>query len=642
MSLRFLRQLYSLETLDTRFIVPATAPPKEALEEAELDPAKPEPVQNGQNGNYQSRGTIDGVQPSRWKTPEFYAYCLVIGVAVALMLKAVYDVSKASHPNYPKFARLLDDGWIPGRKVDNVDAQYSSFRQNIPYLFIVVLIHPLLRKLYDGLWRADTYTSVPQHRGPGTQLTMGLNTSSAAEARMDQRISFDVGFAVLFICALHGFSAPKIFLILYINYSIAKKVSRQYMPAVTWIFNVGILFLNEIYRGYSYASILYPFVPSIPVGDQTYSTSNVGAYLDKWGGLNSRWEVLFNFTVLRLISFNLDYYWSLNDQRGGAIEKKQLDPSNLSERDRVSIPAKPSDFSFRNYFAYALYSPLYLAGPIVTFNDYMSQCRYKLHSISLNRTALYALRFIVVLLTMEVMIHYLYMVAIFHVKPDWNAYTPLQLSMLGFFNLKHIWLKLLIPWRFFRLWSLLDGIDPPENMVRCMSDNYSVMQFWRGWHRSFNKWSLRYLYIPLGGSAIPGFYGKVRQIISSLLVFSFIAIWHDIQLRLLMWGWLVTLFVLPEIIAGLVFPKSQYRSRPNLYRMICGVGAVANILMLMLANLVGFALGVDGLKDLVHGIMGSYSGLVFFWSACFCLFVGAQVMFEVREEEKRHGIKMKC
>ena len=308
----------------------------------------------------------------------------------------------------------------------------------------------------------------------------------------------------------------------------------------------------------------------------------------------------------------------------------------------MSIPAKASDYSFRNYFAYTMYSPLFLAGPIVTFNDYISQLRYRSHSITSQRNILYAIRFVVVLLTMEFMIHYCYMVAIFKAKPDWSQYTPAQLSMLGFFNLKHIWLKLLIPWRFFRLWALLDGIDPPENMVRCMSDNYSVTNFWRGWHRSFNKWSLRYLFIPLGGSAQPGIWGKAKTILNTLIVFSFIAIWHDIQLRLLMWGWLVTLFVLPEILASMVFPARRWASRPNAYRYICGLGAVLEILMLMMANLVGFALGLDGLQGLIKSILGSWSGLAFLWGACFTLFCGAQVMFEWRESEKRRGIKMRC
>lgn len=292
-----------------------------------------------------------------------------------------------------------------------------------------------------------------------------------------------------------------------------------------------------------------------------------------------------------------------------SLKKKQLDPSELSERNRVDIPAKAVDYSFRNYFAYVLYSPLYLTGPILTFNDYVSQLRYRPRSISQDRTTLYGIRFLISLLTMEVMLHFLYAVAISKSRPALRIYTPFQLSMLGYFNLHIIWLKLLLPWRFFRLWALLDGIDPPENMVRCMSDNYSALAFWRGWHRSFNRWIVRYIYIPLGGSGIRGDGGKVRAVFNMLVVFTFVALWHDIQLKLLIWGWLVTLFVLPEVLAAYAFPKQKWQGHEDAYRMICGIGAVGNILMMMAANLVGFAVGLDGLKDLVRGITGSYSGI---------------------------------
>jgi D-alanyl-lipoteichoic acid acyltransferase DltB (MBOAT superfamily) len=240
---------------------------------------------------------------------------------------------------------------------------------------------------------------------------------------------------------------------------------------------------------------------------------------------------------------------------------------------------------------------------------------------------------------MELCLHYLYAVAISKSNPDWRTmYTPFQLSMLGYFNLHIIWLKLLLPWRFFRLWSLVDGIDPPENMVRCMSDNYSTLAFWRGWHRSFNLWILRYIYLPLGGSRV----GRVRAVANFLAVFTFVALWHDINLRLLMWGWLVVLFVLPEIVATLLFPAKAWEGRPDAYRWLCGVGAVGNILMMMVANLVGFAVGLDGVKGLADGIVSSLGGRVFLLGACVTLFVGAQVMFEVREAEKRRGINMKC
>ena len=225
---------------------------------------------------------------------------------------------------------------------------------------------------------------------------------------------------------------------------------------------------------------------------------------------------------------------------------------------------------------------------------------------------MYGIRFVIALFAMELMIHFIYVVAISKSDPNWSIYTPFQLSMLGYFNLHHIWLKLLLPWRFFRWWALVDGIDPPENVVRCMSDNYSAFAFWRGWHRSFNRWIVRYIYIPLGGSgdsgSRSGIVGSLRSIGNMLAVFTFVAMWHDIQLRLLAWGWLITLFVLPELIAGYAFPASKWRTRPETYRVLCGIGAVGNILMMMVANLVGFALGLDGLKGLVLGIFDSYKG----------------------------------
>jgi hypothetical protein len=91
MSLKDVLRLFSLETLDTRFFVPATTPVKEALEDAALDPAKPLPVQNGRT---KGKGSEGNIQPSRWNTPEFYFYYFVHIVCVPLMFKAVYDVSK--------------------------------------------------------------------------------------------------------------------------------------------------------------------------------------------------------------------------------------------------------------------------------------------------------------------------------------------------------------------------------------------------------------------------------------------------------------------------------------------------------------------------------------------------------------------
>jgi len=114
----FLTRLYRAETLDTRF-APKT----------------------GQR--------LPDARPSKWNTPEYYLYYLCFLTIPFMMVKSVYDVSGPWHASYKQYEHLLEPGWIPGRKVDNSDAQYRGFRENIPYMAMVVVLHPILRRVYE-------------------------------------------------------------------------------------------------------------------------------------------------------------------------------------------------------------------------------------------------------------------------------------------------------------------------------------------------------------------------------------------------------------------------------------------------------------------------------------------------------------
>jgi D-alanyl-lipoteichoic acid acyltransferase DltB (MBOAT superfamily) len=59
--------------------------------------------------------------------------------------------------------------------------------------------------------------------------------------------------------------------------------------------------------------------------------------------------------------------------------------------------------------------------------------------------------------------------------------------------------------------------------------------------------------------------------------------------------------------------------------------------MMMIANLVGFAVGIDGVKEMLTKIFGTANGLSFLISVTICLFIAVQIMFEIRESEKRRG-----
>ncbi|KAI0342742.1 MBOAT-domain-containing protein [Trametopsis cervina] len=526
-------------------------------------------------------------QPPRWKTLEFMVYGLVFGIVVPVMCWIPVQLSSVTHTNYELYSVRLSKGWLFGRKVDVSDAQYRSFRNNLPILTALVF-------LFLGLkW---VYVRIRQRFKPlGSD---GLH-----------RVPFLLVFSSIMLATLHGTSVLKMGAIFLLNFTIAKLCGgTKAGPLLTWTFNGCVLFLNEWNEGYRFGGI----------------HSSMQRW-DEWGGIYPRWHVIFNITMLRLVSFNMDYYWACNATGLGDTG------TSLDYKHRIAVAHPLELYSLSNYLAYIIYPPLYIGGPIITFNDFVWQLRRPL-AIPGRDTLRYLVRFVVCILTMEFILHFMYMVAIKDTKA-WYGDTVAELSMIGFWNLIIVWLKLLIPWRFFRLWALTDGIDPPENMIRCMANNYSTGGFWRSWHRSYNLWIVRYIYIPLGGTS--------NALFTTVLIFSFVALWHDLSFTLLAWGWLVSLFILPEIAATYILPPSKYHSKPW-YRHVCAVGAVFNMLMMMTANLVGFVIGTEGVSYLLTRLLSGWEGVKFMTFACLCLFVAAQVMFEYREEEMRGGIYRRC
>jgi hypothetical protein len=93
--LQFIKRLYSLDTLDTRFTIPSTTPPRDAVAELQIDPAKPGPSSKSTaNARPNGAGKASDVQPSLWRTPEFYFYYFCFATIVPYMFKTGYDVSK--------------------------------------------------------------------------------------------------------------------------------------------------------------------------------------------------------------------------------------------------------------------------------------------------------------------------------------------------------------------------------------------------------------------------------------------------------------------------------------------------------------------------------------------------------------------
>lgn len=234
--------------------------------------------------------TKDATRRLRWRTPEFFLYYAIFLVCVPLMFKAVVDISRPDHPNYPRYEHLLQDGFF-GRKVDNSDGQYASFRDQIPTLAGVMAGHLALRWIYD---RVVVAAAAAATTGAGRQVA---------------RVRFDLWFGLIFLLVIHGFGALKLLLIATFTFHVAHRARGSMVnPVLTWVTVVGLLFLNEKYQGYKFADILGPSV----------------AWMDDWSGLLDRWHIHFNITALRLISYNLDYYWSVRAPPTTAAVKQEV------------------------------------------------------------------------------------------------------------------------------------------------------------------------------------------------------------------------------------------------------------------------------------------------------------------------------
>ena len=155
-------------------------------------------------------------------------------------------------------------------------------------------------------------------------------------------------------------------------------------------------------------------------------------------------------------------------------------------------------------------------------------------------------------------------------------------------------------WCFFRLWALLDGRRPPENLSAFSFWHYSALSFWRSWHASFSAWVLTYLYLPLGG--------RKHRLRNLAIAFVFVALWHGVEWRMLGWAGLVLLSLTPEVLAeGRLsrHTRSQAETTRWYHRHLVAAAGASSICALIVVNLVGFSRGgADGVLDTLRLLLG--------------------------------------
>eukprot|EP01064_Diplonema_japonicum_P032664 TRINITY_DN6193_c3_g1_i1.p1 TRINITY_DN6193_c3_g1~~TRINITY_DN6193_c3_g1_i1.p1 ORF type:complete len:536 (+),score=80.42 TRINITY_DN6193_c3_g1_i1:46-1608(+) len=471
--------------------------------------------------------------------------------------------------------------------IDLTDTQWKDFRNGLPTLAVGMVVFVTLSRLARAFLNSKLHMVFYALCGIGF---VGFVHGAYAV--------FPLSFGLIFFTASHLF----------------KHV--PYGKVFLWILAIFLLYVPDSNSGWY--KIELPFYPDL---FRTYQ----GLY---------RWHVGWNITTLKTLSFGLDLI-EAHKKTGGIPHKPCKECIGPAEGEcytvRVNTPRAVGEYSLINFFAYVFYIPLYIAGPITTFNGFVSHAEKPQKTYSTRYILFYVWRFLVVFMMLEVGLRYVYVWALAKSPLVRRILTPIEFAMIGFWLLNALWLKFAVIWRFFRLASLCDGVEVLENMARCVNDNYTIAGFWRNWHRSFNKWLVRYMYIPMGGAKTQAF--------NVFPIFLFVAFWHDLELNLLKWGLLMAVFIIPETFLTSYFssPATAWLRAKPYYRYIKAVAGTVNITILMTANLIGFGVGSH-----THNLLESVSSLWWVMGLGFVEFFSATcIMIEVREWEAEQEERVK-
>ena len=443
------------------------------------------------------------------------------------------------------------------------------------------------------------------------------------------------GFGYSFF--LHRLKIIYLIIVLFISYLLCNNYSilgKKYFIALTWIFCILIKVTSEIWNGYS--------IDFLNCSD-FFKNPLLG------------WHAVFGLIMLRMISFNIEFAntFEQNNNRNDIINIEKI--NHFKECKECNnglfcltalkkyITLKESDFSFVNLLIYIFYPPFYFSGPTIMYHSFIFQVnnykRNKHNEFCYKKKILYCIRCICIFITLEIFNHYIYVNAIMTNKYNSWAFEEYRKNnnyfnyvFLAFNNLVFIFLKFALIWTNARFWGWVDGIYSEENMNRCIYNNYSFEGFWRQWHRSYNMWVIRYMYIPLGGAK--------KKLFNTFIIFSFVALWHDLKFNLLLWAWCIYISLIPEIIVKNYFAKEkrQYLNNYMWFRYLRAWICSIVIILMITANLIGFGIGNKELVDALFNLLKLTTPLRFiFLSLILSIFTFP--MFFIRELEKNNGIK---
>lgn len=270
------------------------------------------------------------------------------------------------HTNALGLQDEVEHGWQVGRWVDHTNPQWSSFRDS---LFILVPAMLAISLISRAVQRA-----APRAHRP-VMLVVGL----------------------AFLIRAHGSRTLYFLTAAALNYAAARALPSSWVAEPSlWALNLALLVAIRFYHGFSSS-----FLPAV-----------LRAPLDALGG-DVRWDVCFNISMLRFLSFGLDLARARREHRAGKVPprlgkvKAGEEEAAGDRRDPGSLPVEA--YTAGAYLEYVAYPPLYVAGPIVTFDNFTRARLSPPGMLPAGFLVRYAARAALGIMCVEVLLHFNYL-----------------------------------------------------------------------------------------------------------------------------------------------------------------------------------------------------------------------------------------
>jgi len=487
---------------------------------------------------------------------------------------------------------------------DGSDGQYGKFRLGLMDMSLYFLVFAVGGYLWKRIFRLN------ENEPKTSEYSPELIPESPTKDYTTLCVYYLL-HAVGFLYIGHANSLVIFVSIVMIFYWISKLNGSPLNPILTWGFGLIVLTTCDAFSGYSLSPWLL---------DESHWFAQ---WLDNYRG-ELRWHVYYRLTFLKLVSFNMDKYWAY--QRNPAPHRV-VGEFGL----RTVSPLPKGYYNLISFWTYIGYSPLYVAGPIISFNNFVSQLLSPIQQ-SWSEFLKQVLWTTVIILLLDVLVHYscLYAISVSNIWENWHE--AWHVGLVGFWSMQFMYLKYLCFWRYFRVAAMADGIMTIDNMPRCMHNNCTFTDFWRSWHASFNQWTIRYLYVPLGG--------RKYQQYSIWLIFFFIGIWHDLWWSWISWALLNCLCFSLEIALMKFWASSRWDPIRDTWWAEAGVRLLQawNIVLLLCCNL-AIIYGFDHIGRFMYLTLFGHGAWKVYLFVCVILTGGCYLQYEVKSRETKRAIK---